>query len=68
MNYSVNIPNLVNYIDVPTQAANEMYVAGTDVPDSLSFLIKNNFLIELSFPPVTDPMKDGVAENYPKNK
>ena len=45
------LTSLVNYTTLPTSASNETYIVQTDVPDSIAFLIKNNVLVEFSFPP-----------------
>lgn len=50
--------NLVNYTILPTQASNELYIAGTDVPDSTAFLIRNNIIIDLSMPNLADEIKE----------
>ena len=46
--------NLVNYTNVLTSAANEIYVCSTDAPDSKAFLIKNRVFINFSLSPTLD--------------
>ncbi len=41
--------NLVNYTNVLPSCPNEIYVATTEDPNSLAFLIKNNIIVEFSF-------------------
>ena len=54
--------NMVNYTNVLTSIPNEVYVSSTDTPESLAFLIKNKFIVDLSFLPIAE------ENNSPKSE
>ena len=49
---------LVNYTTLPTHAANEVYVAETNMPESTAFCIRNNFIVELSILRTQDVLEE----------
>lgn len=49
-----NLGNMVNYTNVLTSAANEIYISSTEAPDSRSYLMRNSITIDFSFAPIKD--------------
>lgn len=59
--------NLVNYSNVSTSAENLLEVTPTESQDSLSFLMKNNVIINFSLIPNVVNDKDVITEKEEVN-
>jgi hypothetical protein len=64
LNYPPVAQNLVNYTVIPTQASNEIFVAETNAPDSLAFLIRNSVMVKISPVLNTQSSPDQELKNY----